>query len=135
MSWTALERRWLTALVCAVLPPPGGHADDPEALAEPLERLRRGMPPLQRLALRFAVWLVSLLAPLGEGRLPPFTRLDDGARDRALGRLAASDNFVVREMVVLIKLAAALARELDPAFRDAVGWGRGRPVRIDEAEP
>lgn len=92
------------------------------------------MPWIQGVALRFAVWLVCLLGPLSLRQLPPFTRLSVRDRDRALARLGASDLFVVREMVVLIKLVAALVRELSPSFRRALGWGGGRPVRIPGAE-
>ncbi len=137
MSWTGFERRWLRAMVRAALPAPpelAGDVDDAAVLEAGLEQLRDSMPRIQRIALRFAVWLVCLLGPLGLRRLPPFTRLTQDDRDRALARLGASDNFVIREMVVLIKLVAALVRELSPAFRGALGWGSGTPVRIPEVE-
>jgi len=125
-------------MVRAALPaPPPLPADedaDP-ALERGLEQLRGAMPGLQRVALRFAVWLVCVLGPLSQRRLPPFTRLSATERDRALARLGASDLYVVREMVVLIKLVAALARELSPGFRAALGWGAGRPVRIPGVGP
>ncbi len=137
MSWTGMERRWLRAMVRAALPAPPGldeDVDDASLLESGLERLRGSMPGIQQIALRFAVWLVCLLGPLSLRRLPPFTRLSADDRDRALARLGGSDNFVVREMVVLIKLVAALVRELSPAFRGALGWGVGDPVRIPEVE-
>ncbi|MDP7113793.1 MAG: hypothetical protein QGH45_17625 [Myxococcota bacterium] len=132
-----MERRWLRAMVRASLPAtPALDAgeDDTATLEHGLDQLRSAMPWIQGVALRFAVWLVCLLGPLGLRKLPPFTRLSAHDRDRALARLGASDLFVVREMVVLIKLVAALVRELSPSFRLALGWGGGRPVRIPGAE-
>lgn len=137
MSWTGFERRWLRAMVRSALPAPPGLAedvDDASLLESGLDHLRGSMPGIQRVALRFAVWLVCVLGPLSLRRLPPFTRLSVDERDRALAHLGGSDNFVVREMVVLIKLVAALVRELSPAFRRALGWGTGEPVRIPEVE-
>jgi hypothetical protein len=137
VSWTSMERRWLRAMVRAVLPAPPGLAaaeDDAPTLERGLEQLRGSMPWIQRVALRFGVWLVCLLGPLSLRQLPPFTRLSADDRDRALVRLGGSDLFVVREMVVLIKLVAALVRELSPSFRGALGWGGGRPVRIPGME-
>lgn len=137
MSWTGFERRWLRAMVRSALPAPPDldeDVDDASLLEDGLEHLRRRMPGIQRIALRFAVWLVCVLGPLSLRRAPPFTRLSADDRDRALARLGASDSFVVREMVALIKLVAALVRELSPAFRRALGWGVGAPVRIPEVE-
>ena len=109
-------------------------AADPAALALGLDLLLAGMPGLQRLALRFAVWLVSWAGPLFVGQLPTFRRLTHDQRDQVLVRMGSSDNFVIREMVVLLKLVAGLVREMDPAFGPALGWGIGEPVRIPEAE-
>lgn len=106
----------------------------PEGLDDGIRQLLDGMPPLQKLALRFAVWLVAWIGPLYAGRLPTFQRLSSGDRDRALSRMGRSDLFVVREMVVLVKLVAGLVRELDPGFGKALGWGEGAPVRIHEIE-
>jgi len=131
VSWTGLERGWLAALVEAMIPPlPSVPAPEPRRLAEGLAALLDGMPGLQRLALRFAVWLVCWLGPLAARRLPPFTRLGADDRDRVLTVLGGSDNFLLRELVVLLKLVAGLVRELDPGFRQALGWGEGEPVCI-----
>ncbi len=129
-TWTALERRWLRQIAVAMVPG-GGGGIEAAGLEEALERLRRGMPPLQRLALRAGVWMVALGAGPRVGRWRGFGALDAGQRDRALAALGTSDRFLVRELVVLLKLAAALAWETDPAFRRGLGWGEGRPVRIE----
>jgi hypothetical protein len=141
VSWTGLERRWLMALIEAMIPPLPPRDDkaavpaiDPVSATRGVEVLLGGMPGLQRLALRFAVWLVSWVGPLFIGQLPTFRRLSSGDRDRVLVRMGGSDNFVIREMVVLLKLVAGLVRELDPAFGPALGWGVGEPVRIEGAE-
>ena len=68
------------------------------------------------------------------GQAPTFRRLGGEHRDEVLVRMGSSDSFVIREMVVLLKLVAGLVRELDPAFGPALGWGVGDPVRIEEAE-
>lgn len=141
MSWTGFERRWLMALIEAMIPPlpprdgkAAVPAADAAAVGRGMEILLGGMPALQRLALRFAVWLVSWVGPLFIGRAPTFRRLSTSDRDRVLVCMGGSDNFVVREMVVLLKLVAGLVRELDPPFGAALGWGIGDPVRIEEAE-
>jgi hypothetical protein len=137
VSWTALERAWLATLVDAMIPalPAGeGRAAVPAAkadrLRDDLAQLLDGMPGLQRLALRLAVWLVAWLGPLAVGRLPTFRRLAPADRDRVLTRLGTSDLYLVREMVVLLKLVAGLVRELDPGFRRALGWGEGEPICV-----
>jgi len=141
VSWTGLERRWLATLVEAMIPPlPAREGTgavppaDPASLDRGLDLLLGGMPALQRLALRFAVWLVSWIGPLFVGQAPTFRRLGGEHRDEVLVRMGSSDSFVIREMVVLLKLVAGLVRELDPAFGPALGWGVGDPVRIEEAE-
>jgi len=139
VSWTGFERRWLESLVRAVIPPlaaTGGSAavPPPNALDDGIVRLLGGMPSLQKLALRFAVWLLAWAGPLFIGRLPTFRRLSPEDRDRVLVRMGSSDNYLVREMVVLLKLVAGLVLELDPAFGKALGWGEGEPVRVREIE-
>ncbi len=141
MHWTAMERRWLVAIAEAMFPEsaPAGEEEgaEPEgrALERQLEELRRGLPGLQRLGLRFAVALVVALGPRAVGSWRPFNRQPVEQRGRALAALGASDRFVVREMAVLLKMMVAMARELDPAFREGLGWGRGEPVQVKEGVP
>ena len=139
MSWARFERRWLASMVEAVVPPlaaTDGSAGVPAStgLDDGIGKLLVGMPSLQKLALRFAVWLLAWVGPLFIGRLPTFRRLSPDARDRVLVRMGGSDNYLVREMVVLLKLVAGLVLELDPAFGKALGWGEGETVRIREIE-
>lgn len=146
MNWSAMERSWLVAIAEAMFPPqpaPAGEEGEGTAVPEPggrdlerqLEELRRGLPGLQRLGLRFAVALVIALGPRAVGSWRPFCRLSLEQRGRALATLGASDRFVVREMAVLLKMMVAMARELDPAFRQALGWGRGKPVQVKGGVP
>ena len=139
MSWAGFERRWLASMVEALIPPlpatDGSVAvPAPTSLDDGIGELLGGMPSLQKLALRFAVWLLAWAGPLFIGRLPTFGRLSPDDRDRVLARMGGSDNYLVREMVVLLKLVAGLVLELDPSFGKALGWGEGEPVRIREIE-
>jgi len=139
VSWAGFERRWLASMVESMIPPlpaADGRGAVPAAagLDAGIGRLLDGMPSLQRLALRFAVWLLAWIGPLFVGRLPTFCRLSPDDRDRVLVRMGGSDSYLVREMVVLIKLVSGLVLELDPAFGKALGWGEGDPVRIPEIE-
>ncbi len=142
LPWTRGERRWLAGVITAMIPPlPAGDdrpevpAPDPAGLHPAVGRVLTGMPGIQRVALRAAVWLVVLAGPWVAGRpLRTFPALSADDRDRALARLGGSDAFLIREMVVLLKLAAGFVREQDPAFRAALGWGIGDPVRVEERQ-
>jgi hypothetical protein len=140
LPWTRGERRWLGTVITAMIPPlPAGEgrpavpATELVMLQQGLGRVLRGMPWIQQVALRAALWLVMIGGPWSIGRpLRTFAGLAADDRDRVLVRLGSSDAFLIREMVVLLKLAAGFVREQDPAFRAALGWGVGRPVQVGE---
>ena len=102
----------------------------PRDLQADLEVVLRGMPALQRQAVRAAVWMVAVDGVRSAGKRH-ISALSDDEADALVARLGGSDLYAVREMVTLLKLVAGFVRELDPGFREAVGWGRGAPVQVE----
>ncbi|MBI4706238.1 MAG: hypothetical protein HY744_34510 [Deltaproteobacteria bacterium] len=131
IPWTSVERRWRDALLAAMIPPAAAlaapAAQPPAAAALPgLGELdlvpfwtayERCAPPLLRLGVRVAVWVLSL-APILVLAVPClFTQLEPEERDRMLERAARSDWYVLRQMVVTLKLLACFAYFREPAVR------------------
>lgn len=113
--WSSWERRWRDALLEAMIP--GGHG------LPPLTSLELGgfwreyqatAPPLVRFGLRASVWLLTWL-PLG--KLRPFHRLPAAARDRWLNRAARSRFYLLRQLVMTVKMIACLAYLTDGDVR------------------
>ena len=77
-----------------------------------------------RAAVVTAVWA----APLLIRRLPPLTRLDRSARERALTALGASRFALLRQMLTLLKTVAGLCYGADPRVRQAIGYPRREPA-------
>ena len=86
----------------------------------------RDATPLIRNALRLAVFTATWIAPMLVGRRPPLARLSLDERERALEAMAASSNGLLRQLVVLLKLVAALCYGGDPRVREAIGYTRER---------
>lgn len=81
----------------------------------------RAAPPPMGWALRGALWSAAWVSPLLIGRLPPLTRLEPASRERALEAMAASDVYLLRQALLLVKLAAGLCYGADPDVRRALG--------------
>ena len=76
----------------------------------------RAAPPLVRLGFRAAVWLLTLL-PMVFGHFRPFTSLGTAQRDAFLVSAAASSFYLVRQLVVTVKMFAAFAYFQDAGVR------------------
>ena len=113
--WSRFELRWRDALLEAMIP--GGHGL-PSFGAIELDGFWREYeataPPLVRFGLRAAVWLLTWL-PLG--KLTPFHRLAPPARDRWLNEAARSRFYLVRQLVMTVKMIACLAYMTDAEVR------------------
>ena len=109
---TRLERRWAQALLESFAPVGGpglaplpGEVDYLGTFGALVRRAR----PRAAWGLRVAVWLAAL-APLWLwGRLRTVTGLSRAARTALLEELLAHRSFPVRELALLLKLAAAMA--------------------------
>jgi len=82
----------------------------------------RSAPRTLRWGLRASLAAAAWLAPALIGRLPPITRLEPEARERALKALGGSRSYPLRQTLLLLKMAAALCYGADRRVRDAVGY-------------
>lgn len=109
---TRLERRWAQALLEAFAPSGGPGLAPREGEVDFLGTfgtLARRARPRAAWGLRIAVWLAAL-APLWLwGRLRTVCGLSRGARAALLEELLAHRSFPVRELTLLLKLAASMA--------------------------
>jgi|SRR5579859_7993134 len=127
---TASERAvWETLL------PSGKHPVLPGLLDAGFEAFyddfRASAPLSLRLALRAALWSCTWVAPCLAGRLPPLSRLQEEDRERALEALGRSRVYLLRQMLLVVKLVASLRYGADRRVRDALGFPRaGAPPRV-----
>ena len=82
----------------------------------------RDATPFIRTALRAAILAATWIAPALIRRRPPLGRLSLDERERALEAMAASSNVLLRQLVVLLKLVAALCYGADARVREAIGY-------------
>ncbi len=128
--WTRHEREWLRRIIETILPQPDPEKNELSVTDRHLLVVLHAMPSLQAALLRGTLWLVLVWGGLAAGGLRPFACLDGPSRERAIDRLSSSRWYLVREMLVFLKLFACLVRELDPGFRVQVGWGEGQVVQF-----
>lgn len=116
--WTPWERRWRDALFGALIPP---HAKGPGLGALDLtafwNELTFVAPPLLRLGLRVAVWMLTLSPLLLLGRVSLFPGLSDDEKDALLTRADSSRLFLLRQLVAVLKVVAGFAYFSDPRVR------------------
>ena len=84
----------------------------------------RETTPLIRNGLRLAIFTATWVAPLLIGTRPPLRRLSLDERERALEAMSSSSNGLLRQLVVLLKLVAALFYGADRRVREAIGYTR-----------
>lgn len=112
MKWFAFERRWAKALLEAFAPPgDGGLAPKPgevDYLAT-LDRMLRASTKKAALGTRIAVWLGGLSPLFVLGSFRTVSAFGMEARTRLLGALLRHRVFFVRELMLLLKLAACFA--------------------------
>ena len=118
-------------VVCAVLLPsdadprlPAGVLELDSAASSP--ELLPGARPWIRPGLRLALFSATGVAPPLIGRLPPLGRLSTDDRERALEAMASSRVGILRQLVVLLKLTAAMAYGADTTVRERLGYAGER---------
>jgi hypothetical protein len=120
IPWSAADRRWRDALLAAVIP-----RIDPEGLPglEDLDpgrffgELDRAAPPLLRFGFRAAVWVLTFSPIFLLGKPRRFGALPPSDRDLLLGRAASSRLYLLRQLVLALKLVACFAYFQDPTLR------------------
>lgn len=119
-------------IVFGTLLPPGADPRLPQGVLDLgfdafYADFRRDAPPLIRTGLRIAIASATWLAPVLVAKVPPLARLSVDDRERALEAMGTSRVGLLRQLVVLLKLVAALAYGADARVRDAIGYG-GEPA-------
>jgi hypothetical protein len=122
VPWTRREVRWRDALLQAAVPPgavhPGLGAVELDAF---WREYQQAAPLVLRLGFRASVWALTL-APVAMGEGRPLHHLPPERQDAALERLSASENALVRQLVLATKLVAAFAYFTDDDVR--ARWAR-----------
>lgn len=133
----AFERRWAESILEAFAPP-GGPGLAPRAgetrYAEALERMAASATRTAALGMRLALWLAVVAPVLVWGRLVLAPTLAIGERARMLGELLRHRSFLVRELVLLLKITAAFALFARPEMRAASNYDRTLQVAAETAE-
>lgn len=71
-----------------------------------------------QLALFAAIWISPLLI----GRIPPITLYSRETRERALTAMETSRFYVLRQLMLILKLVASLSYGANREVRDAIGY-------------
>lgn len=131
-TWSERERRWRDALLTAVIPASALEPEQPglaEVDTEPFwSEMERAAPPLLRLGLRVAVWVLTWAPLLLIGRARSFGRLADSEQDRLLEQASSSRWYLLRQLVMTLKAIACFAYFRAPT-------ARRRFAPNDEVEP
>lgn len=80
-----------------------------------------GAPELRR-GFGIALFAAGWVAPLLVRRIPPFSRLSTGDRERALEAMERSRFAVPRQLMTVLKTVVALHYGASPAVRKAIGY-------------
>lgn len=125
-------------IVLEALLPAGAHPALPLGARDAgmdafLKEFRSQAPASLRLGLEAALWAAAWLSPLLIGRCPPLSLHPPEARERALAAMARSKIYLLRQLLLLLKLACGLCYGAHPAVRAAVGrlpQGGGAPGEV-----
>jgi hypothetical protein len=130
----AVERRWARALLAGFTPPSDtGLTPLPDEVdyEGTLQRMLRGSRPAARFALRASIWLAAL-APLWLwGRMVSVAKLPLTRRAALLSELLRHRSFVVRELTLMLKLAAAMALMGTESVRARSGYDAVQGVEVE----
>lgn len=130
IPWTRTERRWRDALFAASIPP-GSSPGLPGLAALDLQRFwtlfDRTAPPLVKLGLRVAVWVLTFAPLFLLGRPRLFSGLGPDDADRLLVRAAGSRSYLLRQLPATLKILACFAYFQDPGVRARIA-GPPRPL-------
>jgi hypothetical protein len=124
-SVIGIERRWVSQLLGAFAPTGGpGLAPLPNEVdyVTAFTRMLRHATPLAAIGMRAALWMAAL-APLWLwGRLSTVSKLAGERRSELLRQLLSHRAFAVRELTLLLKLAATMALLGTPSVRARSGY-------------
>ncbi|MBI2378324.1 MAG: hypothetical protein HYV07_30270 [Deltaproteobacteria bacterium] len=116
MRLRSFETGWLAELLAAMIPSIEGESRPslPEVLDEIaadgfFEQLGERAPFLFGLGLRLAIWTLFWAPVAFGGRLRSFRALEPGEKNRVLEAANEHPAYVVRQLVIIIKLVACFA--------------------------
>jgi len=116
--WMPFERGWREVWLDAMLPASGtvpGYVDaDTQAF---WERYPQVAPTLLRLGFRAALWMLFARSLVRHRATPGAISVSE--RESLLADSAESDLFLMRQLMVVVKLVATLAAFTDPEIRKA----------------
>jgi hypothetical protein len=120
MKLTGLEMGWAEAALVGVFP--GSVASGFASIGSMdvrgfLKGALRRIPLRAALGLRLAIWIVALAPIVVLRRLRTIARLEQVDRERVLARLAASDSYAIRSLVMMLKTFGALLYAGDDGVR------------------
>jgi hypothetical protein len=122
--WLGFERRWRDDLSAAILPASGLLPGIEQVDTEPTwQRLLDSAPAAFLVAIRAAVWLLTLCPPFVVGRPALFGRLRAEDQDLVLTRAQASRWTAVRLLTTALRISALLCYFTDPMIDRAVRDG------------
>lgn len=138
MYLSRVEKRWLSRIMEATIPP-GGVLAEASALdaggAEIFEDMVRHLPFTTAAGLRAAVIFIEFLGPaLGLRRPGRFSSLDRARGEQCLGVISKNRVYLVRNMAFLVKTAACMAWGADERVREALGCNL-EPRFVKRSEP
>lgn len=125
MRLTGFEVRCARAAMEAFAPVHGARVDHVAVL----ERVMRASTRKAALGMRAAIWMVALAPFWLLGAVRTIVGVPLERRTRILARLLAHRVFLVRELMLLLKINVSLALLGDPAVRASSGYD-GRPRRF-----
>ena len=131
MKMRAFELDWAARMMDTVIPP-GVEEKFPQSASQTgavniLEEMVRYTPFITAFGLRAAIWLIEIFGPaIASGRLRRFSKLDPSSREKVLNNMYQSKIYLIRQLVLLIKMTACFGWGAHPEVRKALG---------DEGEP
>jgi hypothetical protein len=133
----SFERKWAERVLEAFAPPGPNDRFAPSPgqvqYGASLLAMNRASNRFASVGMRLAVWAVFFAPVWLFGRLATFASLDIEQRAEILDRMLAHRFYLVREMVLLLKLAACMAIFALPDLRARSGYDRPVDHRPEES--
>lgn len=123
----AMEQRWAVAVLEGFAPVGGPGLAPQEGEVDYLTTMRKMMHASTGLAafgLRLGLWLATFAPVFVLGKLKTMASLSRERRAELLEKLLSHRLYLIRELTLLLKLAACMAMFARPALRERSGYDR-----------
>lgn len=131
MKMWAFELDWTAKMMDTIIPP-GVEDKFPQSASETgavkiLDEMVQYTPFITAFGLRAAIWLIEFFGPLiSSGRPRRFSKLEPASREQVLKNMYQSKVYLIRQLVLLIKMTACFGWGASPGVRKALG-AEGEP--------